>query len=181
LNGESKKFKPAINKVKYGAKDFVEYIDHLNKLFKEGECAYSDMKIYADSDGLNEYFISHENGFIDELYTYLHVIKYLKSSDNSFKFNKIQETINAQLKSVAHTDAKKISKLIEINKVLIGKDLLKLIPQGIGTNFLNSNGTKTDDPYFDIVANQIAHLMTTAPQSPAFTKELNKIDNILSI
>jgi hypothetical protein len=181
LNTESKKFKPAINKVKFEPQDFVEYIDDLNKLFKEGRCTYGDMKIYADSDELNEYFISHENGFIDELYTYLHVIKYLKSSDNSFKFNKIQETVNAQLKAVSHTDAKKISKLIEINKVLIDKKRLKLIPQGIGTNFLNSNGTKIDDPYFDIVANQIAHLMTTAPQSPTFTKELNKIDNAVRI
>lgn len=181
LNSESKKFKPAINKVKFIPNDFVKYIDDLNKLFKEGVCTYSDMKIYADSNDLNEYFISHENGVIEELYTYLHVIKYLKSTDNSFKFNKIQETVNSQLKAVAHTDAEKISKLIKINKVLNGKHRLKLIPQGIGTNFLNSNGTKIDDPYFDIVANQIAHLMTTAPQSPTFTKELNQIDNAAKI
>jgi dephospho-CoA kinase len=181
LNSESKKFKPAINKVKFAPNNFVEYLDDLNKLFKEGVCTYNHMKIYADSDELNEYFISHENGVIQELYTYLHVIKYLKSNDNSFKFNKIQETINSQLKAVAHTDAKKISKLIEINKVLNGKHQLKLIPQSIGTNFLNSNGTKTDEPYFDIVANQIAHLMTTTPQSPTFTKELNKIDNATKI
>jgi len=181
LNSESKKFKPAINKVKFAPNDFVEYIDDLNELFKEGECTYGDMKIYADSDELNEYFISHENGVIDELYTYLHVIKYLKSSDNSFKFNKIQETVNSQLKSVAHTDAKKISKLIEINKVLNGKNGLKLIPHVIGADFLINNGTKIDDPYFDIVANQIAHLVNTAPQSPTLTKELNKIDNAAKI
>tara|TARA_B110000908_G_scaffold171714_1_gene235438 strand:- start:853 stop:4182 length:3330 start_codon:yes stop_codon:yes gene_type:complete len=181
LNNESKKFKPAINKVKFAPNDFVEYINDLNKLFKEGVCTYSDMKIYADSDELNEYFISHENGVIEELYSYLHVIKYLKATDSSFKFNKIQETVDAQLKSVAYNDAKKISKLININKVLNGKKGLKLIPESIGTNFLNHVGAKIDEPYFDIIANQIGHLMTTAPQSTVFTKELNKTENALKI
>lgn len=181
LNSESKKFKPTINKVKFIPNDFVEYIDDLNKLFKDEECTYGDMKIYADSNEFNDYFVNHKDGAIDELYTYLHVIKYLKSTDSSFKFKKIQETVDSQLGTVAYNVAEKISKLIEINKVLNGKTGLKLIPQNIGTNFLNHFGTKTDDPYFDIVANQIAHLKTTAPQSPTLTKELNKTDNGVKI
>ena len=60
--------------------------------------------------------------------------------------SKIQETIDSQLKSVAYNDAKKISKLIEINKVLNGKTGLKSIPESIGTNFLNHVGTKIDEP-----------------------------------
>ncbi|WP_417854625.1 P-loop NTPase fold protein [Xanthomarina gelatinilytica] len=181
LNSESKKFKPTINRVKFSPKNFVEYLNDLNKLFKKGECTYADMKIFADSDELNEYFINHENGVVEELYTYIHVIEYLISTDYSIKFNNIQETIDAQLNAVAYTDAKKISKLLEINKVLNGKSKLKLIPQAIGNNFLNNNGAKTDNPYFDIVANQIAHLMTIAPQSPTLTKELNKIENASKI
>lgn len=181
LNSEAKKFKPAINKVKFPPSDFVEYIDDLNKTFKDGICTYSDMKIFADSDELNEYFIDHANGMVEELYTYLHVIKYLKSSDSSFKFNKLQNSIDSQLTSVSHTDAEEISKLIEINKVLKGKNKLKLIPEATGTNFLNRNGAKIDDPYFDIVANQIAHLMNVGPQSPTFTKELSKTDNASTI
>jgi hypothetical protein len=181
LNKESKKFKPTINKVKFTPNSFVEYIDDLNGLFKKGECNYADMRIFADSDELNDYFISHENGAIEEIYDYLHVIEYLISTDKSYQFTKIQETVDAQLKAVAYNDAKKISRLIEINKVLNGKSKLKLIPQAIGNNFLNHNGAKIDKPYFDIVANQIAHLMTTAPQSPTLTKELNKIDNATKI
>lgn len=177
INSESKNFKPTIEKVKFTPKDFVEYIDQLNGIFKEGECTYDDLKIYSDSDELNQYFIGHKEGFLEELYSYIHVIKYLKSVDKSFSFKEIQETIDVQLKSVAYNDAKKISKLIEINKVLNGKNGLKLIPESIGTNFLNHVGTKTDDPYYDIIANQIAHLMTVTPQSPVFTKELNKTEN----
>lgn len=181
LNNESKKFRPTINKVKFSPNNFVEYIDDLNNLFKKGECTYDDMKIFTDSDELNDYFINHENGVVEELYSYLHVIEYLISTDNTFKFNKIQETIDAQLKAVSYNDAEKISKLIEINKILNSKSKLELIPQEIGNNFLNNNGAKTDNPYFDIVANQIAHLMTTAPQSPTLTKELSNIDNATKI
>lgn len=181
LNKESKKFKPAIEKVKFTPKDFVEYIDDLNGIFKVGECTYDDLKIYTDAVELNKYFIEHENGFVEELHTYIHVIKYLKSVDKSYSFKKIQESVDTQLKSVAYNDAKKISKLIEINKVLNGKKGLKLIPESIGTNFLNHVGATIDDPYFDIIANQIAHLITTAPQSTVFTKELSKRDNAVKI
>ena len=181
LSSESKKFKPAINKVKFEPKDFVGYIDDLNGSFKEGVCTYEDLKIYTNSEELNQYFIEHEKGFPEGLNYWLHVIEYLIKVDNSYNFKKIQEQLNTQLKSVAYNDSKKIYNLIEINKVLNEKNNLKLIPQTIGTNFLDNFGTKIENPYFDIIAMQIAHLMTTTPQSPTFTKELNKIDNATKI
>lgn len=102
LNSESKKIKPTIEKVKFKPKYFVEYIDDLKGLFKDDVCTYDDLKIYTDSNELNQYFIEHEKGFVEELYSYIYVIEYLKSVDKSYSFKKIQETVDDQLKSVAY-------------------------------------------------------------------------------
>ena len=71
--------------------------------------------------------------------------------------------------------------MIEINKVLNEKASLKLIPEAIGTKYLNHHGTNTDEPFIDIISNQIAHLMTIAPRSTILTNELNKLDNARKI
>jgi hypothetical protein len=181
LNKEAKKFKPLIKKVKFTPKDFVYYIDDMSNVFKEGECTFDDLKIFTDSDELNKYFINHEDGFIEELHRFVHVIRYLKANAKSYKFKDIQDELDSELNSVAYTDAKKISKLIEINKVLNEKVSLKLIPDAIGTKYLNHHGTNTDEPFIDIISNQIAHLMTIAPRSTILTNELNKLDNARKI
>ncbi|SFT02360.1 KAP family P-loop domain-containing protein [Zhouia amylolytica] len=181
LNNENKKLKPLIEKVRFTPKDFVHYIDDMSNVFKEGECTFDDLKIFTDSDELNKYFIDHENGFVEELHKFVHVIRYLKTNAKSYKFKNIQDKVDSELNSIAYTDAKKISKLIEINKVLNEKASLKLIPEAIGTNYLNHHGTNTDEPFIDIISNQIAHLMTVAPRSTVLTNELNKLDNARKI
>lgn len=181
INSENIKIKASIDKVKFSAKDFISYLDDLYNIFEEGKCTFQDLKIYTESEELNTYFIDHENGFVEELYNFIHVIEYLKVIDKSYKFKKIQDAVDSELSSVVYTDVDKISNLIKINKVLNKKDSFKLIPQSIGTNFLNYVNTKIEEPYIDIVANQIAHLMTINPQSTVLSNELNKLDNARAI
>jgi hypothetical protein len=181
INVNSLKFKASIFKVEFKPKDFVEYIDKMYLVFKEGECTFKDLQIYTDPKELNEYFIEHKDGFVEVLYKYLHVIEYLNSIDKSYKFDSIQPSIDSELESNDYSDSNEIMKLITINKVLNGKRKITLIDEAIGTFFLDHNGSKTEDPYFDIIANQIAHLMTIVPKSNIFVNELESIENATKI
>lgn len=177
LNTDTKKLRPDIEKVKFSPKDFVYYLDDLSLLFKKGECEFGDLKIYTDSDELNQYFIDFEDDFSKELFRFLHVIRFIKQVDKSYLFDKIQEKLNTQLRAIDYTNSEQIMNLIEINKVLNGKNKLTLIRGNVSSSFLDHHGEKTEKPYFDIVANQIAHLLTAAPTGTQLLKELNRIDN----
>ena len=171
------KVKLLIDEIEFNPEEFISYVDKMSNKFNK-ECKFEDLKIIVDIDELNNYFIDNENGVEEETYSSLNVIKYLiETNKDVFVFDNLSEKIEEEIDTVAYTEKDKIFKLIEISKVIYGKSEISLIEEPIGTNFLNHFANKFDNPYYDIIANQIAHLKTTVPRSQYFTAELNKTDN----
>ena len=171
------KIKMQIDEIEFSPEDFISYVDKMSNKFNE-DCKFEELKIVVDIDELNNYFIDSENGVEEETYSALNVIKYLINiNKNAYVFDDLSEKIEEEIETVAYTEKDKIHKLIEISKAIYGKSKISLLEETIGTNFLNHHANKFDKPYFDIIANQIAHLKSTAPRSQYFTTELNKTDN----
>jgi hypothetical protein len=170
-----------IDEIEFESRNFIYYVDDMANKF-DGECSFNELKIYSDVDKLNEYFINHENGVVDETYEQLNVITNLIEIDGEeYVFNELIEKIEQELDTVAYTEKEKIHKLLEIEKAIYGKNKVQLVKESTGTNFLNHHPNKFDEPYFDIIANQIAHLKTNTPRSQYFTQELNKDENVKNI
>lgn len=171
------KIKLQIDKVEFNSEDFINYVDKMEYKFNN-ECKLEDLKIIVNIDELNKYFINDSGDITEKTYGSLNVIKYLISNDNKvYVFDELSSEIKEAIDSVTYTEKEKIHKLIEILKVIYGKTKISLIKETTGTNFLNHHPNSFDNPYFDIIANQIAHLKTTAPKSQHFINELNKIEN----
>ncbi|WP_340198559.1 P-loop NTPase fold protein [Ascidiimonas sp. W6] len=175
INENSIKINIDLDKVEFTSDQFVYFIDDMENLFKEGKCTFKDLKIYSNSKELNKYYIEHKDG-IPMNHNWLHVIKFLKKNDKSYNFEEFRKHIETKLQAVGYTSIEDVEYLIEIIKTLTGKKALKLIPEATATNYLNHNGSSDENPYFDVIANQIAHLETTVPRSSFFTTELGKID-----
>jgi hypothetical protein len=177
LNDNSIKAKAEIEKVTFTPGQFLYYIDDVINSLKEGKCTYKDLKINVDSKALNKYLIEHPDG-ISHSYSYLHVIDFLIKEDKTYKPKELKEHIEKRLQEISHSSVEEIKQLLEILKLLSGKKKIKLIPKNTGTNFLNSYGSKQEAPYFDLVANQIAHLTPNQnPSSSYFQNELNRDNN----
>ncbi|CAL2077708.1 P-loop NTPase fold protein [Tenacibaculum sp. 190524A05c] len=176
INENSISINIELDKVEFTSDQFVYFIDDMENLFKEGKCTFKDLKIYSNSKELNKYYIENKDG-IPMNHKWLHVIKFLIENDKSYNFEEFRKHIETKLQAVSYTSEDDIKYLIEIIKTLTGKKPLKLIPEATATNYLNHNGSSDRSPYFDIIANQIAHLETSVSRSSYFTTELDKIDN----
>ena len=171
------KLKLQLEEIEFNPEEFINYVEKMSSKFNE-DCKFEELKIIVDIDKFNNYFIDSENKIEEETYSALNVIKYLIETDKDFYvFDELSGKIDEEIDVVAYTEKDKLFKLIEISKVLYGKSKRSLIKETIGTNFLNHFANKFDQPYYDIIANQIAHLKTTVPRSQYFTAELNKTDN----
>jgi len=181
IKAEKINIKLQIDESEFESKDFIDYVDDMAHKFDK-DCSFNELKIYTNVDKLNEYFINHDNGVVEETFEHLNVITNLIEIDGEeYVFSELIENIEEELDTVTHTEKDKIHKLVEIEKALYGKNKIKLIKESTGTNFLNSHPNKFDEPYFDVIANQIAHLKTNTPRSQYFTNELNKVENTESI
>jgi hypothetical protein len=154
------------------------YLDDIHREFKPEVCEYKDLKIKADPKELHSY-LTEKNSGIELWHSYLHVIKFLVGNEKTFKVNSFKEHVEEIFVGIGYNKKEDIKKFIKVLKTLSGKKEIKVLPENTCTNFLETYGGSTEDPYFDIICSHIAHLNTTkTPSNTYLIQELNKQDNV---
>jgi len=161
-----------IKKIILKPKDFIDYIDDMHEHFEEGKCTCEDLNLHVNSEELNDYLITHNNG-VSEMFSYQHVLAFLIKEYRTYNPKKLKEYTEDQLQKYNSTT--QIQQLLDIIKIVSGKKKFKLIPESKGEDYLNVSDN--EEVYFDIIANQIGHLKPNETINQYLEEELKSIEN----
>ncbi|WP_299111422.1 P-loop NTPase fold protein [uncultured Winogradskyella sp.] len=177
IKSNSLGIKPSLSEIEFSPENFVDFIDDFSHL--SDSISLKEMNIVTENEKLNDYFINAESGILLETHKWLHCIDYLKDNETKkYNFEKLENAIEGYKSKIGYNKKEDIKMYLEIVKSLKGKNKYEYFNNSFLDQYLNTNGNKTDEPYYDIISNYISILDKVNPNSNSYLlDELNKTEN----